>query len=895
MISTLLKTKLYRPLVRPELVLRPNLIKRLDEGLNSKVIMVSAPAGYGKTTLVSAWVSQCKIPVAWLSLDEDDNHPARLLSYLIAAAQTIQPNLGQAILSILQSPQPPAILNLLPTLINELDDIQARFVLVLDDYHLVTSPEVHKAIAFLIEHQPPQMNLTITTRIDPPLPLAHLRGRGQLTELRQADLRFSKEETIAFLKYAAGIELSPEDVDLLVNRTEGWIAGLQMAALSMRNKKDISTFIVGFRGSHEYIVDYFASEILTNLPESVKSFLLKTSFLDQLCGSLCDTVTAQTDSQQILERLQEENLFLVPLDDEHIWYRYHQLFADFLHKNLKHNYPMELPQLHLRASQWFEHNEFPHQAVEHAFLAEDYPRAARLLEAVAEPVIARGDHLWLLKEIEKLPKEQMDEHLRLGILQATILISNGILQRAEEALQKIEARMGSHLQDISTQDYVNARIVALRAMLAVQRIDAENAKQYARLALSRLPRGTRNEAPWRADSLLALGLSNIALGDLAEARQNLDLAIEEASFAGNPYTFLYVTAVLAEVLWSQGCLKEAIERCQAGLKFIDENNLGWAPMSGEVLIRWCLLMCERGDLGQAEDYLNRGIELIRRGGEAWALAWAYHMKMFYCIARGDLLAADTAGQETDQLPQFTALPVRVVSGISALKVLIWVRLRRLDEAEEYLKKRGVKTGTKIRYPYHREYQSLAALLIAIKDFLHAETILDELIDWAEGTKQNRTLICAWVLRSMAYAAQKDIQKALKCLSLALDLAEPEGYFQAILEVGQPVIPLLYEAVQRGIHPEFAARLIDAYKENSPISFVTTDTQKYQSEVLSPLRPREIEVLKLVADGRTNKEIAQELHISLRTVKFHMTCILTKLGADNRMQAVTRAKILGIVQ
>jgi LuxR family transcriptional regulator, maltose regulon positive regulatory protein len=892
--TTLLKTKLYRPLVRPELVSRPYLMRRLDEGFNSKLTVVSAPAGYGKTTLVSAWAFECKYPVAWLTLDKEDNDPVRFLTYVITAAQTIKPGLGQEILSVIQSAQPPAIINLLPALINQIDDVQMRFVLVLDDYHVIASPEIHEAITFIIDHQPPQMYLLLTTRIDPPLPLPQLRGRGQLTELRQADLRFSEEETVAFLKQGSGIELTSRDVNMLVNRTEGWIAGLQMAALSMRNKKDISRFIEGFGGSHEYIVDYFDSEVLNNLPEPVRSFLLKTSFLDQLCGPLCDKVSGQIGSQQMLERLQEANLFLVPLDDEHIWYRYHQLFADLLQKTLKQINPMGAPELHLRASQWFEQNEFPHQAIEHAFLADDYPRAARLLEDAAEPALGRGEHLWLLKRIEKLPEEQMEDHLRLSVLRATILTSTGTLQQAEAALQKIEAYTSAHPTSMPIHDYVIGRVVALHAMIAIQRGDVENAKQNAQLALEKLPKGARHEAPWRAELLLALGLSNFAMGDLAEARQNLDMAIEDSKLGGDPYTFLFVTAYLVDVLWSQGLLKEAVERCQEGLKFIDEHNLAWTPISGEVLIRWCLLLCEVFDLSQAEDFLNRGIELIRRGGVPWALAWAYHMKMFYLIAQGDLLAADTAGQEADQLPQLTELPARVLSGISALKVLICVRLGKLDEAEQHLKKRGIWTGSKIRYPYHREFQSLAALLIAKGDLVNAETLIESMIDWAEATKQYRTLICARVLQSLACAAQKDMQKALQSLGLAMDLAEPEGYFQTILEVGRPIIPLLYEAVQKGLHPGFSTRLLTGFKETRPNPLVTSDTQKRQSDILTPLRVREIEVLKLVAGGQTNKEIANKLHISLRTVKFHMTCIFTKLGVDNRVQAVAKAKILGIL-
>jgi LuxR family maltose regulon positive regulatory protein len=892
--STLLKTKLYRPPIRPELVSRLYLMRRLDEGFNGKLTVVSAPAGYGKTTIVSAWASECNCPVAWLTLDQDDNDPARFLTYVLTAVQTIKPGLGQEILSVLQSVQPPAIFNLLPALINQLDDIQAEFVLVLDDYHVIYSLEIHKAITFIIDHQPPKMHLLLTTRIDPPLPLPQLRGRGQLTEIRQADLRFSEEETVAFLKRGSGIELTSRDVNILVNRTEGWIAGLQMAALSMRNKKDISRFIEGFGGSHEYIVDYFASEILNNLPEPVSSFLLKTSFLDQLCGPLCDRVTGHTGSQQILERLQEANLFLVPLDDEHIWYRYHQLFADLLRKSLKQSNPLEVPELHFRASQWFEQNEFPHQAIEHAFLACDYPRAARLLEEAAESVLGRGEHIWLLKWIEKLPETQMEVHLRLSIVRVAILVSAGLVQVAESALEVIAAHLQDQAVDSLANDYAVGRVAALRAMIALQRGDVDIAKLNGQIALDKLPKETHLDASWRAYSLIALGLSNFACGDPVEARYNLEMAIGDAKMAGNPFTFLVVTNYLVEVFWIQGCLKEAVKLCQEGLKFIDKNNLSSAPMSGEVLLGYSFLLCELGDLSQAENFLNRGTELVRSGGVALALAWAGYVKMRYLVATGDFLAADTATREADQLTQTSELPLWVGSGISALKALIWIRSGKLVEAEEFLKKRGIWTDRKIRYSYQREYLSLAALLIAKGDFIGAGALLDDITKWAEATKQYRTLICAWALHSMAFAAQKEMQKALQSLAFAMELAEPEGYLLTILELGEGIAPLLYEACQKGVHPKYASSLLAGFKGSQLNPRVRSEVQTHQPDIFTPLREREIEVLRLVADGQTNKEIANKLHISVRTVKFHITSIFTKLEVNSRLQAAAKAKKLGIL-
>jgi LuxR family maltose regulon positive regulatory protein len=373
------------------------------------------------------------------------------------------------------------------------------------------------------------------------------------------------------------------------------------------------------------------------------------------------------------------------------------------------------------------------------------------------------------------------------------------------------------------------------------------------------------------------------------------MAIEDAHLSGNPFTLLDVTSYTVEALWIQGSLKEAEEICQRGLSFIDKNNLISAPMSAEVLLGHCFLLCERFVMSQAEDFLERGMELARRGGAALVLALAYYVKMRYLIAKGDFQAADTTAREADQLPQMPGLPLWVVSGISSLKVLIWIRLGKLDEAEEFLGKRGIQTESKIRYSYQREYISLAALLIKKGQYKNAGELLDSISEWAETTKQFRTIICAQTLNSLNSAAQKETQKALRYLANAMELAKPQGYLLTILELGEGIVPLLYEAVQKGIQPEYATRLLEGLNETLSNLLVKPQVKKGQPEIYTPLKAREIEVLKLVADGQTNKEIARQLHITLRTVKFHMTGIFTKLGVDNRMQAVSKAKTLGIIQ
>jgi len=384
MSAVLLKTKLYVPAARPELVPRPHLIDRLNEGLSRKLILVAAPPGYGKTTLVGSWATGCGQPVAWLSIDERDNEPTRFLAYLIAAVQTIEATLGQDILSAVQSSQSSAIADWLPVLVNQLDNITSSFVLVLDDYHLITTPAIHQALTFLLEHQPAQMHVVIATRKDPPLPLPRLRARSELVELRQADLRFTPEETSIFLRRATTAELSADDVSILVSHTEGWIAGLQMAALSLRNRENVSRRIAAFGGSHEYIVDYFAAEVLEQQPEPIKNFLLQTSILDRLYGSLCDAVTGQTDGQRTLEQLQQANLFVVSLSDDRCCYRYHHLFRDLLLKQLEQEQSKIVPELHRRASEWCEAHDLIDDAVDHALVAHDEQRLGQLLDKYAE-------------------------------------------------------------------------------------------------------------------------------------------------------------------------------------------------------------------------------------------------------------------------------------------------------------------------------------------------------------------------------------------------------------------------------------------------------------------------------------------------------------------------------
>jgi LuxR family maltose regulon positive regulatory protein len=426
--TPLLQTKLYIPQSRPSssnLILRPRLMERLNEGLSGKLTLLSAPAGFGKTTLVSEWASQSKTPVAWLSLEETDNDLTRFLGYVIAALQTCYPHLGETVPAMMQSPQPPLLDSLLTILINDIAAIPEDLVLVLDDYHVITSPPIQQALTFLLDHLPSQLHLAITTRADPPFPLARMRARGEMVEIREADLRFTKAETFAFLQQVMNIELSADDLIALHHRTEGWITGLHLAALSMQGSKDAREFVQTFTGGHQYILDYLLEEVFRRQSASSQTFLLQTSILERLCGSLCDAVMGRDDGQTMLETLAQANLFILPLDDERHWYRYHHLFADLLRHRLQQTLPAQWPDLHRRAATWYEQHGFINEAIHHALQAEAYPEAARLVEVNAFTALKQGEVMTVLGWLDRLPQETVHAHPWLSVWHAWALLLTG--------------------------------------------------------------------------------------------------------------------------------------------------------------------------------------------------------------------------------------------------------------------------------------------------------------------------------------------------------------------------------------------------------------------------------------------------------------------------------------
>jgi LuxR family maltose regulon positive regulatory protein len=930
----LLSTKLYLPLSGSCQVERARLLDRLDECLRPgcRLALVSAPAGFGKTSLASAWVRAAQarhagLAVAWLSLDEQDNDPLRFWTYVVAALQSAHPQLGTDAHKLLSAGQVGAA-DLIPTLlINDLARLTSPLVLALDDFHLIQQEPILQSLAFLLDRLPPGVHLLILTRTNPHLPLARFRSRGLLVEIRLADLRFSLEEAHEFLNAAMGLNLAPAPVETLNAKTEGWAAGLQMAGLAMRSmaamqsmaagEQGINAFIASFSGSHRFILDYLLEEVLNRQPPEIVDFLLKTSVLTHMCASLCDAVitdhSLQTDHfQQVLETLDHSNLFLISLDSDRRWFRYHQLFADLLRKRLRQVDPGVELELHARASRWYEKNGFPHQAVEHAFQTRDEARAGRLLAESGEAILKHGEYQWLLQWIGKLPKQQLQAHGVLYLYQATVYASVGQLNQAEQCLGEFETCQPAEQASLPLQDWLAGCAATVHALIAIFRGDTLASRQYARLALAAIPKGS--DSPWRAHLLIALSHINRMDGNLDEARQNLVDAIEAGRLAGDIYMTLDATTHLVMMLCNQGQLRQAVDFARQGLDYIEQFGLGSSTEASMLFLAWGFLLCEEHRLEEAEDPIRRGLATCRQANIPGMLGWAYQVNTRYQIARQDWPSAEEAAREACQLAREVEIPAWIESGCAALRMQVWIQQGKLTEAGQFLSERGViqtqeretadPEDRKIvdhddrKIVDHLESAVLGRWLLAKGELDAAEKILQRLVELAEATGHRRMLILGLIDLALLHEARGSRALALHTLERAIELAEPEGYVQLFLDEGAALAGLLTAAVSQGQQAAFAGNLLTQAAaaqagEDAQIGALEPGTLLPTSD-LTGLSPREIEVLRLLAEGLANKEIAQRLYISLRTVKYHTTNIFTKLNVDNRTQAVMKAKKLGIL-
>jgi LuxR family maltose regulon positive regulatory protein len=827
--APILATKLYRPPPRPGAILRPRLSARLDEGLAAgrKLTLISAPAGFGKTTLVCEWLAgqgggTPPRPAAWLSLDAGDSDPARFLAYLVAALQTISASIGAGMLAALESPQPPPAEALLTVLLNELAAVPQEFILILDDYHLIEAKPVDQALTFLLQHLPPQMHLVIATREDPPLPLARLRARGQLIELRAAELRFTPAESADFLNRTMRLNLSADDAAALERRTEGWIAGLQLAALSMRGHPDTASFIESFTGSHHFVLDYLMEEVLGQQSESVQTFLLRTSILDRLCGPLCDAVLLDTAAfgQETLEYLEHANLFIVPLDSERRWYRYHHLFADLLRQRLHQSTATSargegrgVAELHSRASQWYEDHGLALEAFQHAAAANDVGRAERLIDEKGLHLHLRGVTA-ILDWLASLPTTMLDARPSLWVRHASALLMGGQTTGVEEKLNAAEAALAVALQGAEPDDKTRTlmgQIAAHRATLAL------------------------NDSQLNAQSRA-----------LDTFRRYLELLGDPPPLSAN------------------------------------EVYLGM----GRIFYEW-------NDLDAAEQHLQQSLQLARqydKSIDTFVICEIYLARQK--LARGDVAGAAAMLAETEQSVRQNDFVHRMPE-VAAAQVKVLLRQGNITAAADL--------AGKYELPLIR-----ARVLLAQGDPSAALAVLRPLRQQMEARGLADERFKAVILQAVALRANGEKGEAVQLLGEALALAEPEGFIRIFVDEGEPMRLLILdfrlwiEKQLRGQDDKLLAyvdKLLAAFQDVTKDERRTTELSSAvvrPPSLVEPLSGRELEILKLVAQGLANREIGERLFLALDTVKGHNRRIFDKLQVQSRTEAIARAHELGLL-
>jgi LuxR family transcriptional regulator, maltose regulon positive regulatory protein len=895
--DVLLATKIAIPRISSDLLPRSHLMIRLEEATTHELTLVSTPAGFGKTTLLASWAKSTEKSVAWLSLDRDDNDPMRFWRYVVAAVGSPRRGIGESALSLLNASVQPTPKAVVTALVNEFAEHSDGFVLVLDDYHHIESPTVHDDLVYLLEQLPPGMHIVISTRSDPPMPLARFRARSQLAELRAADLRFTLEESISLLRRVWELNLPEDSIAALEERTEGWVTGLQLAALALRGATNPQQFVQEFSGSHRYILDYLTEEVLEQQPNEVRSFLLRTSVLDQLCGPLCDVLTDRSDGQQMLEDLERANLFLVPLDEERRWYRYHHLFADLLLARLQSIYPQQASTLHRNAATWYEEHRLISDAIRHALAADEAAWAARLVEQHVEEFLRRGEGETLRAWLAALPHEAVRSRPRLALAQAITAFNAGRLDVAEPLLEEAEQGLATSPEEpyepsigkeISMLANVPASIALLRASLVALRGDADRTTELVREAQAQLAgdeRGPRISGRWN------LAQADWTRGRLAEAERAFANIVAEGRQAGEPHLTLTAGFALGRIQRTQGRLEAAYHTYQQGLDFAAKTGSKVVLSTAVAHIGMAEILYERNQLEQALDHITEGISLSRQLISSQSLAIGLITLAWIRQVMGNPVGAVEAMDEANQIAQNLEI-VSLYNPAPAERARLSLAQGDLQQAVRWVEARGLKEHDEPSYARELEYLVLARTMLHRNLPDRALTILEHLEASARAQQRMGSLIEIQVLQTLSFEAAGKADRAMKVLAQALMHAEPEGYIRTFVDEGPSMAALLHGAASRGVTPDYIARLLAAFPA------IDQGIQPLPSSATfgfnEPLSERELEVLHLLASGASNQEIAQSLSIALTTGKKHVSNIIRKLGVNNRTQAVSRGRDLGLL-
>jgi LuxR family maltose regulon positive regulatory protein len=861
-----------------------------------------------KGTQLTNRTSRNKNRVAWLSLDEGDNDLNSFLIYFIAAMQTVEPDIGQEPLAALQSSGATNSDAVLMALLNEIAGLPQPLVIIFDDYHVIENQSIDKALTFLLDHLPATLHLVISTRIDPPLPLARLRGRGQLTELRVADLRFTNDEATTFLNQMMNLELSAENIAALGSRTEGWITGLQLAALSLqeRDAEHVTSFIQSFTGIHHHILDYLVEEVLQQQPPRLHSFLLQTSILTRLTSSLCEAVCDfendspnQSDGHTLLQQLATSNLFIVPLDDERRWYRYHHLFADLLRYRLQREQGNKIPELHRRASKWHEDHGFIDRAIRHAIAADDLEQAAQLVAEHSHPANERGEVSTVRGWFELLPDEMVRSDPSLSVACAWNLFLNGQIGAVEDRLQDAETLLAKQTTPVNIEQVgeLFGKINALRAILFGTQGKSRRGIELAQQLLEYIP---EDNLSWRGIVLLTLGGLFRDVGNITQASRSFTEAITFLLASENILAAVMAVEQLVRLLVMQGQLVQAVEICTEMLDAPTGPNVQGkqqaliSNMSRAIMSN---VLYERNQLANAEIYVRQGIKQAKRGGFFQSLVFGQILLARILQARGDSDGANKMLQAA--IKSYQMNPTQWCHmAVTACQVQLWLAQQEFDAAYRWAQENSLSAEVELNPKNEFEHILLTRVLItqgrAEPDGItlaKALGLTKRLTLSAESAGRMGHLIELLILQALALDAQGDLDQALSCLERALVLAEPQGFVRIFLDNGNPIIHLLKEAARRDIAADYAIKLLNLIDTD-----MRSDTPNHSpsSLLVDPLSDRELEVLHLIAQDLSYQEIAEQIMVSLNTVRTHVKNIYSKLMVHKRSEAVAKARELNLL-